>query len=118
MEKYIDLPDNWSIHKIMNLSSYLLNSMGVQSDISLYISYPDFTSLMQENTYLGQYSNETYGGPGIQSLCMYASSGRILISPTNDKDFVEFTLNGEDHKYYITNKLKEYKQEFDGLVNT
>lgn len=112
----IDFPNEWDSEKIIKIGNYLTQEYGSIENVVLHVDTKSFNKMRDD------WSNSPgYGdvfSPGLVQLRMFIAGGSISIIPTPaNVDFIEFTANNIQHHFKISNKIKEYRNEFEDLVN-
>jgi len=116
--KEVDIPGDWNIEKVNRLAGYLVNNIGLQTKFYLFIDPISFHKLHNDLENLRNYSyTPQFNSIDQSELMIYCTNGQVYITHTSETDHVTFTHDGINNKYYISNKLKEYKADFDAIVN-
>ena len=111
----IELSGDWDFEKISSLLGFMINNYGETHDIKLYIDHKSYSDIMTDYKALKTYNNNF---PNINDiLCVNTFAGKIFVYPTTDYDKLEFSTNTSFYSFKITNKVKDYKKDFEEIVN-
>jgi vesicle coat complex subunit len=111
----IELSGDWDFEKISSLSGFMINNYGETHDIKLYIDHKSYSDIMTDYKALKTYNNNFAGINDI--LCVNTFAGKIFVYPTTDYDKLEFSTDTSFYSFKITNKVKDYKKDFEEIVN-
>lgn len=114
INKIIDLKNDWNAEKIMLFGDYLAREYGPVENCKLYIDCKSYNDLQMDWNALARYY-DTFRPENTQ-LMMYVPAGQVFIYPTSGVDYIEFMANNNSYHFKISNKIKEYRSDFDKLI--